>query len=430
VASDDGIDVRLAGETVIRGLRVRPGAGTETAAGPAAGGAVPGTVETPLGLERRLGERWVERLVVSRDAPVAWLEWTPDEAGAAIEVHWRVPVGAGGLSAREREGRSLRVVHGDGFRAIYVLGVEPDALEVTEADRALAVRVRAAVPADGLRLAVVGAGPDDDPGRLLRIAGRPQVAVRGREAAARRVLDDGLRVASPDPDLDQGVARAVIGYDATRLPDSGAIAAVASEALARLAAGDFATVHAALRTRAGFVDDDATDGDPGRLFLLLVGHYLAWSGDVNGTRSLWPAAVETPGAPDRAAAGPVGTLVYDYLGARPDAPRGRVVLRPRLPEDWDRLDVRGLAVGSAALDVAYRREAGVHRFRTEQTRGPAPLQLVLAPELAGSGRIRARVDGTPADLEPGPARGRRRVPVQLVLDRPRTLEVEVSPDSV
>lgn len=514
-----GIDtLRLGGRIVLRDLRVAVKAAGRAPAQTPAMLETPRVLETPLGVARHFADGRVERIVVSRDAPVAWVEWTPDgpaEGGAGeagiLELSWRVPVAASRPSqavAWERVGRGLRVARARGGVALFVLSAEPETLDVAEECGELIVRARVALPGDqglrGLRLAVVGAGPDHDLPRLLRIAGRPEVAVRAREGAANRVLADGLAVSSPDPDLDEGVARAVIRYDTARIasgPERG-IEETAGEALARLAAGGFDAVHDYLRTLAGSIDADGRllsprDDDGAAIFPLLVARFLAWSGDINRTRGLWPAVERVAGAAaagtagataaeegtdagfigraapglratalaavavaaeeigagavpaaaveerggggDRrgasgeagpVASGPVATLVFDVLRADPDAPRGRLVLRPRLPEEWDRLEVRRLAVGSAAIDVAYRHEAGVHRFRLEQIRGAAPLQLVLEPELVGEGVVRARVDGVPAELEPAPVDGRRRVPVQIVLDRPRTVEVEFEPDSL
>lgn len=117
--------------------------------------------------------------------------------------------------------------------------------------------------------------------------------------------------------------------------------------------------------------------------------------------------------------------VQRILGPEPDATRGRLVLRPRPPADWDRFEVRALAMGNAAVDVEYRRTDQTHRFSITQRRGSIPLRLILAPELPGALRA-ARVDGTTADLDPAPGGDRTQVPVQLALDHPRTLELRMS----
>ncbi|MFO7894648.1 MAG: hypothetical protein R6U63_13010 [Longimicrobiales bacterium] len=558
----DGIDALWMHPVLVaRGLRVRGAVGRAV-------------LETPLGVERRLavvgegavGEEVIERVVVSRDAPVVWVEYrhgaTEDTADTEdtedteqrLQLEWRVGLeaqedAAGSPEAPlewERRDRGLVVTGGvAAFRAVFVFSAAPEALEVErggagsavpDGSGGLVVRARLPVGADGLRLAVVGAGPDDHLDRLLRIAGRTRVAVRAREGAANRVLAEGLTVASPDADLDRAVARTRVHLDATRIetaPGGWRIDPAAREALGRLAAGDFGPVRGFLRLLARGVTDDGRvpsrgvgGGSPGwddpragPLFLLLTARYLAWSGDRPGVEGVWgavervvaacreanddaapalrPAAFRAlavaaeeigedamarglreaagpdgPGAPDGPGvsfgpgergdldgpgrpvnspaltdgdpdpwdpAAAVRRVVFGLLGADPDAPRGRLVLRPRPPAGWDRLQVEGLAVGSAAVDVAYEAAAGeaaargtpggLRRLTLRQTRGAAPLQVVLEPEL-GAGRVMAtRVDGEAADLDVAAVGDRWRVPVQVVLHAPRSLEVEITGES-
>ncbi len=123
----------------------------------------------------------------------------------------------------------------------------------------------------------------------------------------------------------------------------------------------------------------------------------------------------------------VSPLVYGLLGAEPDATRGRLVLRPRPPKEWERFRVRQLSVGDAGVTLTYRRQGSTHRFTLAQERGARPLQLVLAPELPGAGVAETRVDGAPADLGAHRVGERWRVSVQLVLDAERSLEVTMAP---
>lgn len=227
-----------------------------------------------------------------------------------------------------------------------------------------------------------------------------------------------------------------------------------------------------LTGQVSYEGDDAT-----LLYLLLVSRYLAWTGDlptvqaqwprvmhafshaerrVVGSGDLWDAAVEglavaaesvgenpaavraarsessgKPGASARQlAAGVTGDpdtvlrLVEGVLGAEPDAPKGRLVLRPRPPSEWTFLNVRALRVGEAAVRMDYEREGRRHKFVLSQERGSAPLQLILEPELPGLLES-AVVDGVTAELDPRPAGGRSRVPVQLALDHARTLQLEM-----
>jgi hypothetical protein len=129
-----------------------------------------------------------------------------------------------------------------------------------------------------------------------------------------------------------------------------------------------------------------------------------------------------PPASARSAAAIVRAVVGAMLGAEPDASRGRLALRPRPPAVWTGFAVRSLRVGEAAVALEYRRTGAVHRFRVLQEQGMAPLHLVLEPELPGS-LEQARVDGRVAELAPRIVAGSTRVPVQLVLDHERVLEL-------
>lgn len=121
----------------------------------------------------------------------------------------------------------------------------------------------------------------------------------------------------------------------------------------------------------------------------------------------------------------VEAVVRGLLGAEPDAPRGRLVLRPRLPASWRRFGVRNLVVGEAVVELEYDRDGGRHRLTLRQARGGPPLRVILEPELAGGRLVGARVDGEPAELDTVPVAGRLRVPVQIVLDHERCVEVEI-----
>lgn len=531
-------------------------------------------METPLGVERRLerdGVGIVERVVVHPDAPVAWIEWVreptevgDDGTGLVLELSWRTgldgprPPGSGAESrsgpdtertgapdaapAWERLDRGI-VIGRDapGVRVFFVLSESPLELTVDPADgdrEAFAVRARVPVPGSGLRLAVVGVEPGDDADRLLRIAGRTRVAVRGREGRANRLLESGIGAATPDPVLDRSLQTARLRLDAAGLPPVPGVWRMedaARAALAHMVTGDFGAVLAFLQRLVRIADGGrvpdrvlagaAVSHDSGRaglLFLLLVARYLAWSGDLRGVRGLWPGveavigALAAAGWPDAAHAGLAGVLggpdaadaglrttaltalaagaeevgerematrlrgvagggdggapdpgvgasgelrprapaeagggspsgapvvaaddpagvllerIGGLLGPFPDASRGRLELRPRPPEGWDWFEVRGLPVGTAAVDVAYRRDGDVQRFEVEQTRGAAPLQVALTPELAGGAVTAVRVDGKPAELDVERVGDRVRVPVQLVLDHVRTLEVECADDT-
>jgi hypothetical protein len=123
----------------------------------------------------------------------------------------------------------------------------------------------------------------------------------------------------------------------------------------------------------------------------------------------------------------VAPLVCGMLGAEPDAFRNRLRLRPQLPESWDRAEFRNLRVGEAAVTLRFERHHDRLVFRAEQEHGSAPLTLLLEPVLHGHALRAARVDGSPAQLAPQPFGAGQLVPVQLVLDAERVLELELAP---
>ena len=137
----------------------------------------------------------------------------------------------------------------------------------------------------------------------------------------------------------------------------------------------------------------------------------------------------TAGAPPEvASANIVIPLVYGLLGAEPDALRHRLRLRLQPPAAWDRLHVERLRVGDAEVSLRYRREGARRTLCVEQTRGAVPLRLVLEPLLPARRLANARVDGRDARLDARPAGERLLVPIQLVLDHERSLEVYVEYD--
>ncbi|HEY8468283.1 MAG TPA: hypothetical protein VIL18_01510 [Longimicrobiales bacterium] len=132
--------------------------------------------------------------------------------------------------------------------------------------------------------------------------------------------------------------------------------------------------------------------------------------------------------PEVAAANIVVPLVYGLLGVEPDALRHRLRLRLQPPAAWDRLHVERLRVGDAEVSLRYCREGARHTLCVEQTRGAVPLRLVLEPLLPARRLANARVDGRDARLDARPAGERLLVPIQLVLDHERSLEVYVEYD--
>jgi hypothetical protein len=227
-----------------------------------------------------------------------------------------------------------------------------------------------------------------------------------------------------------------------------------------------------------WVDDDA-------LYLLLLARHLAWTGAIHSLRDEWPRALRaferrpvSPGKPSaalwssaiqelalaaesigepemaatfRAEAG--GTMmplnapgadaarefdpavvpeaIVDYylrelLGVEPDATRNRLVLRPALPEGWDHLDLTQLRFGDAEITLRYRRHGARHHFTLDQESGAVPVRVIFEPLLPARSLAAARVDGEEAVLEPRPRGGRLLVPIQIVLDDQRVIELETA----
>lgn len=117
-------------------------------------------------------------------------------------------------------------------------------------------------------------------------------------------------------------------------------------------------------------------------------------------------------------------FVHGILGAAPDATRHRLTLRPQLPKAWRRLEVERLRVGDAEVTFRYLHETGKFTFELDQTTGAVPVTAIFEPLIEGRVRT-ATVDGQPADLDTRPWVERTIVPVQLVLDHPRTIEIHV-----
>lgn len=125
----------------------------------------------------------------------------------------------------------------------------------------------------------------------------------------------------------------------------------------------------------------------------------------------------------------VNGLVYGLLGAEPDGVKGRLRLRPQLPVSWDRLDARRILMGDVAVTLGYTRHGDRHVFRLEQEEGSVPVTVIFEPMLPARRLVAARVDGVDAELDPRPLGERMLVPVQLVLDAERVVELDVAHDA-
>jgi len=105
------------------------------------------------------------------------------------------------------------------------------------------------------------------------------------------------------------------------------------------------------------------------------------------------------GCPDCAlsAALVVLPLVEGLLGAEPDAPAGRLVVAPQLPDAWPWLEVLGLRCGDSAYDVRLRRGAGTLAVAVRRTLGRG-LELTVSPFLDAL-PVKVEVDGAAVEPE-------------------------------
>lgn len=139
-------------------------------------------------------------------------------------------------------------------------------------------------------------------------------------------------------------------------------------------------------------------------------------------RDLAAASSAAPTPADDARA--IVSLVHGVLGLEPDAVRGRIRFAPRLLPATAAAGFRDLRVADATLSGEIAVEQRWIRISIRQDSGAIPLTALLEPVLAR--RVSAcSVDGQPADLALRPLGGGIIVPVQLVLDDERRLDIEI-----
>jgi hypothetical protein len=115
--------------------------------------------------------------------------------------------------------------------------------------------------------------------------------------------------------------------------------------------------------------------------------------------------------------------LHMLIGVQPDAARHRLWLRPRLPAGWVALSVQDIQCGDDSVRLDADLLPGLLTVRLEQDAGAIPVTALVEPFVPGAVSA-VRVDGRSASLAPRAVEGGTRVPVQLVLDRGRTLEIE------
>jgi hypothetical protein len=115
--------------------------------------------------------------------------------------------------------------------------------------------------------------------------------------------------------------------------------------------------------------------------------------------------------------------VHMIIGVQPDAARHRLWLRPRLPAGWVALSVQDIQCGDDSVRLDAELLPHLLTVRLEQEAGAIPVTALVEPFVPGAVTA-VRVDGRSASLAPRAVEGGTRVPVQLVLDRGRVLEIE------
>ncbi|HXX67298.1 MAG TPA: glycogen debranching N-terminal domain-containing protein [Polyangiaceae bacterium] len=84
-------------------------------------------------------------------------------------------------------------------------------------------------------------------------------------------------------------------------------------------------------------------------------------------------------SPQAWASGAPLLLIQSILGLRPDAPRGRLVVKnPRLPRTLRKLELLGLRIGSSLVDIGFRRVgARCHVDKLNVTGGPLKTEIEI-----------------------------------------------------
>lgn len=119
----------------------------------------------------------------------------------------------------------------------------------------------------------------------------------------------------------------------------------------------------------------------------------------------------------------VRALVRGTLGIVPDAAYGRLRVGPDLPGNWPALELRGIRVADARVDLGYRREGDRHTFVLRPTAGRVPLTLILEPSLPVGGVESVELEGERVTVDSMRRGERWGVRFQFPLDGERTVVV-------
>lgn len=521
------------------------------------------TLQLPQGAVR-------ERILVPADAPGIVIEWSAQQA-TNIELHWQAE---GAIGVRTGP-NALTVKHPASDDVLFEIDTADAVWHVHDGKDANTITVTCSVHlgSAGIRL-IIASGTDtagvESAAQLLR---DPDAIAAARKGTLARARNERLFVHTPDQRIDHAIAWSAhrLAAYAVEIPGVGAslvdsyntatapvfvTRAAVWTALGLLASGDERLPREVIRfmlqhqDASGRIPDSCTPGggvvngssEATALFLLLVAHLTAWTGDFAIPTHSWeaitracsavaedagtparidalteiafvaeavgkkqlavalrarssPAATPVVSATERgrivlpvtsdvdaqqpgahsilgafaestacthfaaghSAAGfedwrnvayscfdrtkgawedgaipdaslPTGTVmlavVHGILGAEPDAAKHRLVLRPQIPFEWNFLEVKNLRLGEADISLHYVRTGMRHLFTLEQRAGSVPVRVIFEPLLPASRITSAHVDGQPAELDPRRFGERLMVPVQIVLDHERVIELE------
>ncbi len=164
----------------------------------------------------------------------------------------------------------------------------------------------------------------------------------------------------------------------------------------------------------GAIDDDAGRG----------WHAVADAADAEAAHALRIAGL-TAAAHDTPAR-TILPVALGLCGIEPEAARNRLRIRPRFPHTWQFAEIDNIRVGDARVRLTYSQDGDTHTFQASQVSGGVPARLILEPVMHGVRIESTSVDGEPAELGAVELGGRIMVPVQLVLDETRRLEVRIA----
>lgn len=145
----------------------------------------------------------------------------------------------------------------------------------------------------------------------------------------------------------------------------------------------------------------------------------------SGTRGVGCWDPTDPAAPPAMTGILLAAMAFGWLGAFPDAPVGRLALKPRIPERLRSFRFEGVAIGDVRLALAYERHGSTHRFDLDPQRGRVPPLVVFETSVPGE-TARVTIDGALAELDTSRSGADVTVRLQTPLDTVRRIEIETT----